>query len=147
MCCGHDKKLLSQKEIKFNLRFFLYCNACGLEEEHIKKIKKLSALMLVLVLSLSFVACGGSKSITGTWTVDGTDADISKLELKDDGTGSISLGDSISLNITYTTEKDKLTITMSYLGQTESDEYTYTLKKGKLTLTDSSQTQITFVKQ
>lgn len=36
---------------------------------------------------------------------------------------------------------------MSYLGQTESDEYTYTLKKGKLTLTDSSQTQITFVKQ
>ena len=112
-----------------------------------KKMKKLSALMLVLVLSLSFVACGGSKSITGTWTVDGTDADISKLELKDDGTGSISLGDSISLNITYTTEKDKLTITMSYLGQTESDEYTYTLKKGKLTLTDSSQTQITFVKQ
>ena len=108
-----------------------------------KKMKKLSALMLVLVLSLSFVACGGSKSITGTWTVD----DISKLELKDDGTGSISLGDSISLNITYTTEKDKLTITMSYLGQTESDEYTYTLKKGKLTLTDSSQTQITFVKQ
>jgi len=108
-----------------------------------KKMKKLSALMLVLVLSLSFVACGGSKSITGTWTVDGTDADISKLELKDDGTGSISLGDSISLNITYTTEKDKL----SYLGQTESDEYTYTLKKGKLTLTDSSQTQITFVKQ
>ena len=106
-----------------------------------KKMKKLSALMLVLVLSLSFVACGGSKSITGTWTVDGTDADISKLELKDDGTGSISL------NITYTTEKDKLTITMSYLGQTESDEYTYTLKKGKLTLTDSSQTQITFVKQ
>ena len=98
-----------------------------------KKMKKLSALMLVLVLSLSFVACGGSKSITGTWTVDGT--------------GSISLGDSISLNITYTTEKDKLTITMSYLGQTESDEYTYTLKKGKLTLTDSSQTQITFVKQ
>ena len=84
-----------------------------------KKMKKLSALMLVLVLSLSFVACGGSKSITGTWT----------------------------LNITYTTEKDKLTITMSYLGQTESDEYTYTLKKGKLTLTDSSQTQITFVKQ
>ena len=69
---------------------------------------------------------------------------LSKLELKDDGTGSISLGDSISLNITYTTEKDKLTITMSYLGQTESDEYTYTLKKGKLTLTDSSQTQITF---
>ena len=66
-----------------------------------KKMKKLSALMLVLVLSLSFVACGGSKSITGTWTVDGTDADISKLELKDD----------------------------------------------KLTLTDSSQTQITFVKQ
>ena len=61
-----------------------------------KKMKKLSALMLVLVLSLSFVACGGSKSITGTWTVDGTDADISKLELKDDGTGSISLGDSIS---------------------------------------------------
>ena len=112
-----------------------------------KKMKKLSALMLVLVLSLSFVACGGSKSITGTLTVDGTDADISKLELKDDGTGSISLGDSISLNITYTTEKDKLTITMSYLGQTESDEYTYTLKKGKLTLTDSSQTQITFVKQ
>ena len=110
-----------------------------------KKMKKLSALMLVLVLSLSFVACGGSKSITGTWTVDGTDADISKLELKDDGTGSVSLGDSISLNITYTTEKDKLTITMSYLGQTESDEYTYTLKKGKLTLTDSSQTQITFV--
>ena len=103
-----------------------------------KKMKKLSALMLVLVLSLSFVACGGSKSITGTWTVDGTDADISKLELKDDGTGSISLGDSISLNITYTTEKDKLT---------ESEEYTYTLKKGKLTLTDSSQTQITFVKQ
>ena len=42
-----------------------------------KKMKKLSALMLVLVLSLSFVACGGSKSITGTWTVDGTDADIS----------------------------------------------------------------------
>ena len=41
-----------------------------------KKMKKLSALMLVLVLSLSFVACGGSKSITGTWTVDGADADI-----------------------------------------------------------------------
>lgn len=112
-----------------------------------KKNKRLSTAAIVVALSLSFAACGGSRSITGTWAVEGAEADISTLELKDDGTGSISLGDSITLNITYTTEKDKLTLTMSYLGQTESDEYTYSVEKGKLILKNGDQTEITFVKK
>lgn len=112
-----------------------------------KKIKRVSVLVLVLVFALSFAACGGSKSVAGTWVIEGTDSDISSLELKSDGTGKISLGGSISLDLTYTTEKDKLTLTMSYLGQTESEEYTYSVKDKKLTLTDDSQTALTFVKQ
>lgn len=111
-----------------------------------KKMKKVTVSVLALVLALSLMACGGSKSVVGTWTMEGTDADISSLELKNDGTGSITLGESISLNITYTTEKDKLTLTMSYLGETESEEYTYSVKDNKLTLNNGSE-DITFIKK
>lgn len=111
-----------------------------------KSMKKVMVSVLALVLALSFMACGNSKSVVGSWVIEGTDASISSLELKSDGTGSISLGESISLNVSYTTEKDKITLTMSYLGQTESEEYTYSIKNNKLTLTSDSES-ITFVKQ
>lgn len=113
-----------------------------------KKIKRISLAVAALILLLSLTACGsGNDSVEGTWNLEGTGSDISSMELKSDGTGSISVGDIITLNITYTTEKGKLTITKTYLGQTESDEYTYSVKDGKMTLKDASGNEAVMVKQ
>jgi uncharacterized lipoprotein YehR (DUF1307 family) len=113
-----------------------------------KKIKRIAVVLSALVLMMSLFACGSKNgSVVGTWSLEGTDFDISSMELKDDGTGTIDLGGSITLNITYTTEKDKLTLIMTYLGQTESDEYTYSVKDGKLTLKDSSGNEVVMTKQ
>jgi uncharacterized lipoprotein YehR (DUF1307 family) len=113
-----------------------------------KKIKRISVVLAALVLTLSLLACGSKNgSVVGTWNLEGTDFEISSMELKDDGTGTIDLGGVITLNITYTTENDKLTLNKTYLGQTESDEYTYSVKDGKMTLKDSSGSEVVMVKQ
>lgn len=111
-----------------------------------KRMKRFTAAVLVLVCAMSLMACGSKKgSIVGTWVIEGTDSDISALELKEDGTGSISIGGTISLNITYATDNNKLTMTMTYLGQTDTEEYTYSIKDSKLILEEDGE-QITFVK-
>ncbi|MBO5459256.1 MAG: hypothetical protein J5981_03290 [Lachnospira sp.] len=110
-----------------------------------KQMKRFAAAALVLVLAMSLIACGSKKSIVGSWTMEGSES-VSSLEFKDDGTGTIGVGEGINLNITYTTEKDKLTMITTYMGQTETEEYTYSIKNGKLIL-ESDGVEITYVKK
>lgn len=110
-----------------------------------KQMKRFVAAALVLVLAMSLMACGSKKSIVGSWTMEGAES-VSSLEFKNDGTGKVSVGEDISMDITYTTEKDKLTMVMTYMGQTETEEYTYSIKNGKLIL-ESGGVEITYIKK
>ena len=97
-----------------------------------KTIKKITALVAVLVLTFSLVACGKA-SVVGTWKAE-QDGTVATYEFKKDGTGSVSII-GITLDITYKTEGEKLSVTMSFLGQSDTQEYTYSVKGKKLTLT------------
>jgi uncharacterized lipoprotein YehR (DUF1307 family) len=108
-------------------------------------LKKLAPVGLVVVLMLSLVACGGTKSVTGTWGLQGNESETVYV-FNDDGTGVYSLGDGISVKFTYTTDNGKLSISKKVLSQTETEEFTYKIKGKQLTLTNSDGTN-TFNKQ
>lgn len=103
-----------------------------------KKMKRLMVAGVMLVMTCLLVACGKT-SMTGTWNTDG-DQDQESFTFNDDGTGTMNLGDDISVNITYKTDGDKLTITTSFLGTSESEDYTYKIKGKTLTLTKDDET-------
>ena len=54
-----------------------------------KTIKKITALVAVLVLTFSLVACGKA-SVVGTWKAE-QDGTVATYEFKKDGTGSVSI--------------------------------------------------------
>ena len=107
-----------------------------------KKFKKLVAAVLVSVMALGLVACGGSSSknsLPGTWG-SADESSSTQYTFNEDGTGTVTVGTGITLNLTYTTDGNKLSISMNYLGSEQKDEYTYEIKDGKLILTNSSGT-------
>jgi hypothetical protein len=116
-------------------------------EQFSKQIKKNSRRLIVIGLALTMLlslgACGKKKTLAGTWVSE--DASQTYV-LNEDGTGSVQLGTGISLSITYTTTDSKLTVTMTYLGQSETDEYTYSMKDDKLALTKDNAT-VNYTKQ
>lgn len=100
-----------------------------------KALKRLTVIMTVVAMIAVFVGCGKKDSIVGTWECDNYTFVFEK-----DGTGTETLG-GINVEISsYSITKDKLSITVSFLGTEETDEYTYTLKKNTLTLDDGSST-------
>lgn len=103
-----------------------------------KQLKKVTVLLLITVMISALAGCGKKNNITGSWT--GQTDSIQSLQLNADGSGVMDLGDGITVNISYQTSDDKLTIVATYLGTTETTEYTYSLKKNTLTLTSDQET-------
>ena len=76
-----------------------------------------------------FASCGEKETIVGSWKGDFEGSKV-LLTFLEDGGGSLKEDDGLTYPLTYTAEKDKITVTL--LGQ--SREYTFTLGGGSLTL-------------
>ena len=86
-----------------------------------KMFKRVFALALVLAMSLSLVACGGS--LEGSWSYE-EDGQKVTYTFEDDGKGQMSaLG--FTVDMTYETDGDELTITTNVMGQESSDTFNY----------------------
>lgn len=97
-------------------------------------MKKWIAVMLVALMALSLIACGGkSDGVVGTWKLsDGTDEQSKqavelmkafgmemKITFKEDGTGSMETsmgGETQAVAFTYTYENGTLTMTETESG-------------------------------
>ncbi|SEF86789.1 MULTISPECIES: DUF5640 domain-containing protein [Lachnospira] len=110
-----------------------------------KTFKKMTTVIFASVLLFTLVACGGSKSVVGTWT--SVEDDIAyTFVFEKDGTGSLDLS-GVSVPFEYKVEDDTITLTMTLLGTTEEDEYTYELSDKTLKLTDDANVTIELTKQ
>ena len=104
-----------------------------------KKIITTVSLCLVFVMLLSLLAsCGSKKTLVGTWAEldsDGKETGVI-LVLANDGTGSISQ-DGMSGSISWSINGNKIFLTVSMCGVTETSECTYELSGNTLTLTSA----------
>ena len=120
-------------------------------EKDMKKMKVVLALLLVAALCLAlFAACAKpEKKIVGTWngeqSVLGVVAKYS-FTFNEDGTGNMTSALDIGVAMTYTIDGDKLNITTSILGITNTKTYTYAFEGDQLLLTEGD-TTITLTKQ
>lgn len=93
--------------------------------------KRIIAMLLAVMTMLALVGCGGG--IEGTWTAT-QDGVTMEYTFEKDGKGSVSVS-GMTLDTTWKTDGDKLKLTMSMLGQSQTQEYTYKVDGDKLTLT------------
>lgn len=106
-----------------------------------KKFNRIIALCLIAVVSMTMLtACGGNKKkFVGTWEELDADGEVSyygtTLVLANDGTGSAQQ-DGMTASVTWSVEKDKVFITLSMCGVTETEEYTYKFSGDTLIMTD-----------
>jgi len=102
-----------------------------------KSIRIIALVLAALMLSGLFGACKHSSALAGTWyEIDGNDEKTgSKMVLARNGEGYL---DSESSNFTWETSGNKLKITISVCGETQTYEYKYKLSffGNKLTMTD-----------
>lgn len=89
----------------------------------------LVALMLMAVLS----ACGNESKLIGTW--ESTDSDET-LVLANDGTGSITVGGGLSGALNWSVNNNKIFLTFSMCGMTQTEEFTYEVDSHNLKLID-----------
>ncbi len=101
------------------------------------------ALLLVMVLTV-FAGCSNpQKDIVGTWT--GETSVYGYITEKtytfyEDGTGKTETFLGVEVEISYTIDDEKLTVTTSALGVASDTVYTYTLEDDVLTLVDGETT-------
>lgn len=110
--------------------------------------KVVSIVLVMLMLACVLTACGSGK-IVGTWTRQYTVLGVvteDKFVFNEDGTGKMTTVLGIEVNMTYTAEDGKLTVTVDTLGVETTAEYTYKFEKGNLLLTADGET-LEFVKQ
>ena len=112
-------------------------------------MKKILAVVLVAVLALAFCACFPEKQIIGTWknqeTVLGVVVETTYV-FNEDGTGTMSVGNVVPVELEYSFKDDKLNITVNTLGIKTTTEYSFDFKGDELTLTNGSNS-IKLVKQ
>ena len=101
-----------------------------------KKYKVLLVTLVLIAAVFIITGCGEKETLTGKW--NSTDGSNTTYQFNEDGTGVEKKGDEISMNITYTTDGNKITIMKEVLGQKQSEEYTYELETKKLKLTKNS---------
>ena len=107
------------------------------------RVKKLLTIGLVVVLMFSMTACGNK--LVGTWamSIELLDGEESVLTFNSDGTCSTSLS-GIVVDGTYTTDGNKLVLTLTVLGTTsEPQNYEYAIDGDTLTLTDTTYGTVT----
>ena len=92
----------------------------------------LVVVMLICLLS----ACDANKKFVGTWKQDETGE---TLVLANDGTGSISVSGEydISGSVTWSVENDKIFLSVSLCGMSETQEYTYKFSGDTMILTNT----------
>lgn len=103
-----------------------------------KKVISLISLCLVAVILVSsFSSCSNKKKFVGTWDEYDSEGNPTgtTLVLANDGTGSAK-SDGISGSVTWSVEEDKLFLTLSMCGVTDTQEYTYKFSGDKLILID-----------
>ena len=109
-----------------------------------KKYRAALSIFIVMIAACMIAGCGEKATLTGKWSsVDGSST---IYEFNEDGTGIEKKGNEISMNITYTTNGNTITITKELLCQKQSEDYIYELELKKLKLTRNSNT-IEFDKQ
>lgn len=109
-----------------------------------RKISKIIPMACIFAAALFLAACG-QKSITGKWSCQQNGA-TTTYEFKEDGTGSMDLGEGIVLPINYSIEGDKLKISYTFLGTENTVEYNVVIDRKTLTLNNSS-SNLTLQKQ
>ena len=101
-------------------------------------MRKFLAVMLVLVLVGLSGCVNPEKAIVGTWvhtsTVMGAEFETTYV-FNADGTGTIT--NMFSVKFTYTFADDKLLITTTTLGTSNTESYTFAFEKDQLILTGS----------
>ena len=104
-------------------------------------MKKVISCVLILVCLLTvFSSCAKpEKKIVGTWTGEqnilGVVAKYA-FTFNEDGTGTMTAALDIGVAMTYTIEDDKLNITTSVLGISNTKTYTFTFEGDQLILTE-----------
>jgi uncharacterized lipoprotein YehR (DUF1307 family) len=96
--------------------------------------KKVIVILMLLVLTFSFVACGKKQTIVGTWEQTGSESK-DEYVFNEDNTGTYTKSMLSPINFTYATEGDKVTISMTILNQKDVKSYNYKLDNNKLTMT------------
>ena len=100
-----------------------------------KKTTRILSLCLALILMASLLAaCSSNSEFVGTWKEEGSDT---KLVLASDGSGSVS-EQGVSGSVKWNVEGDKVFITVSICGMSETDEYTYEFSGDTMTLTENN---------
>lgn len=110
-------------------------------------MKRVIALSLVLVMALSvLVACGGkggsgdSGNLIGSWSATEEGVEVI-FTFKDGGKGTMSsMG--IEMDMTWSTDGDKINMSMSFMGETEEMSGTYKIEGNKLSLTADGETLV-----
>lgn len=105
-----------------------------------KRYLTVISLSLVVVMLASLLsACSAEKKFIGTWEeLDSNGERTSNgetLVFANDGNGTIE-SDGISGSLTWSVEKDKITIIVSVCGMAETYEFTYRFSGNTMTLID-----------
>ena len=110
-----------------------------------KLSKKILAVLTILVLTFSIVACGKKNTIVGTWIQTNSTAKDEYVFNKD-RTGAYTMSSLLPINFTYTIEGETVSIVMKFLGEDTVKSYNYKVDGNILTMTISGQ-DLTFEKQ
>lgn len=111
-----------------------------------KKMIRVLALILVIVIAFGLAACGSKDALAGTWSAElGADGVITWTF---NGSGKCTMQNAyVKQNGTYTIDGDQLTVTLEMWS--EPSTYTFSVDGDRLTMNENSGYGIsgTFTKQ
>ena len=108
--------------------------------------RKVMAVLTILVLTFSLIACGKKNTIVGAWVEANNSTVKDEYTFNADRTGAYTMYSMSPINFTYTIEGETVSIVMKFLGEDTVKSYTYKLDSDKLTMTVDGQ-DLTFQKQ
>lgn len=112
-------------------------------------MKKVTALLLVLVLMLCFAGCTPQQKIIGTWKNQTSALGVvveTSYTFNEDGTGTMSTFLLTGIAFTYTISGDVLTITSNVLGVEGTTEFQVEFEGDRLTMTANGES-VTLTKE
>ena len=98
--------------------------------------KKVFAVLLILVLTFSLIACGKKNTIVGAWIESNDKTVKDEYTFNADRTGAYTMYSMSPIDFTYTIEGETVSIVMKLLGEDTVKSYSYKLDSDKqLTMT------------